>query len=52
MQTQIELARQGIVSTQMASVARDEELTAEYVRQMVAEGAGKLVAADLRGDKI
>jgi phosphomethylpyrimidine synthase len=37
-QTQIELARQGIVSTQMASVARDEELTAEYVRQMVAEG--------------
>ncbi|MHB8712955.1 MAG: phosphomethylpyrimidine synthase ThiC [Trichloromonadaceae bacterium] len=38
MQTQIELARQGIVSTQMASVARDEELTAEYVRQMVAEG--------------
>lgn len=38
MQTQIELARQGIVSTQMASVARDEQLSAEYVRRMVAEG--------------
>lgn len=38
MQTQIELARQGIVSTQMASVARDEELSAEFIRQMVAEG--------------
>lgn len=38
MQTQIELARQGIVSTQIASVARDEGLSAEFVRQMVAEG--------------
>ena len=38
MQTQIELARQGIVSTQMASVARDEGLSAEYICQMVAEG--------------
>lgn len=38
MQTQIELARQGIVSTQMASVARDEGLSAEFIRQMVAEG--------------
>ncbi len=38
MQTQIELARQGIVSTQMASVARDEGLSPEFVRQMVAEG--------------
>jgi 5-hydroxybenzimidazole synthase len=37
-QTQIELARQGIVTTQMASVARDEEVSAECVRQMVAEG--------------
>jgi phosphomethylpyrimidine synthase len=36
--TQIELARQGVVSPQMAAVARDEQLSEEYVRQMVAEG--------------
>ena len=38
MKTQIELARQGIVSQQMAAVAAAEELTHDYVRQMVAEG--------------
>jgi phosphomethylpyrimidine synthase len=36
--TQIELARQGIVTAQMATVARNEQLGEEYVRQMVAEG--------------
>jgi phosphomethylpyrimidine synthase len=36
--TQLELARQGIVSTQMATVANDEGVTPEYVRQMVAQG--------------
>src|SRR6266704_4251259 len=38
MKTQIELARQGVVSTQMATVAKNEEVTSEYIRQMVAEG--------------
>jgi phosphomethylpyrimidine synthase len=36
--TQIEQAREGIVTTQMQAVACDENVTAEYVRQMVAEG--------------
>ncbi len=38
MKTQIELAREGIISTQMAAVAREENVSPEYVRQMVAEG--------------
>ncbi len=38
MKTQIELARQGIVTSQMATVAQDEQVSPEYVRQMVAEG--------------
>jgi len=36
--TQIESARQGIVTPQMAAVANNENVTAEFVRQMVAEG--------------
>lgn len=38
MKTQIELAREGIVTPQMQTVAFDEEIAPEYVRQMVAEG--------------
>jgi len=38
MKTQIELAREGITTSQMQVVAFDENVTAEYVRQMVAEG--------------
>ncbi|BCR03736.1 phosphomethylpyrimidine synthase [Desulfuromonas versatilis] len=38
MLTQIEYARQGVVTPQMAVVAENENLSAEYVRQMVAEG--------------
>ena len=38
MKTQIELARAGVVSAQMATVAADEGVTPEFVRQMVAEG--------------
>jgi phosphomethylpyrimidine synthase len=38
MQTQIELARQGIISAQMAAVAKVEEVSPEYVRKHVAEG--------------
>jgi len=38
MATQIELARQGVVSTQMAAVAREENVSAELIRQLVAEG--------------
>ena len=38
MATQIESARQGIITAQMAAVAKNEDLTAEFVRQMVAEG--------------
>ncbi len=41
MPTQIELARQGIISAQMEAVAAAEQLSAEYVRGMVA--AGKIV---------
>jgi phosphomethylpyrimidine synthase len=37
-QTQIEQARAGIVTPQMAIVARDEQQSEEYIRQMVAEG--------------
>jgi phosphomethylpyrimidine synthase len=36
--TQIELAREGIVTTQMETVAKDEHLSPEYIRQMVGEG--------------
>ncbi len=38
MATQIESTRQGIVTAQMEAVAKNESLTAEFVRQMVAEG--------------
>ncbi|KAF0219348.1 MAG: thiamine biosynthesis protein [Geobacteraceae bacterium] len=38
MKTQIELARQGILTTQMAAVAKDESVSPEYVRRMVEEG--------------
>lgn len=38
MATQIELARQGIITEQMEVVAAGEEVAAEYVRRMVAEG--------------
>ena len=38
MKTQIEQARQGIITPQMQTVAFDEELAPEYIRQMVAEG--------------
>jgi len=36
--TQIESARQGIITPQMQTVADNEQLDAEYIRQMVAEG--------------
>lgn len=38
MKTQIELARQGLISPQMQTVAFDENVSVEYVRQMVSEG--------------
>ncbi len=38
MKTQIELAREGIVTSQIGAVARDEDVPADYVRRMVAEG--------------
>ncbi|MCM0081085.1 phosphomethylpyrimidine synthase ThiC [Geomonas sp. Red32] len=38
MKTQIEQARDGVVTPQMAQVAADEGFTAEYVREKVAEG--------------
>ncbi|RNC69225.1 MAG: phosphomethylpyrimidine synthase ThiC [Desulfuromonadales bacterium] len=38
MKTQIEQARQGILTPQMTAVAADEQVSPEYVRQMVAEG--------------
>ena len=38
MKTQIELAREGVVTPQMATVAADEGVTPEYVREKVAQG--------------
>jgi 5-hydroxybenzimidazole synthase len=38
LKTQIELARDGVVTPQMATVAADEGVTAEYVREKVAQG--------------
>jgi len=38
LKTQIEQARAGIVTPQMATVAHDEQLSEEFVRRMVAEG--------------
>jgi phosphomethylpyrimidine synthase len=38
LKTQIEYARDGVVTPQMAAVAREEQVSEEYVRQMVAEG--------------
>ncbi|MDF1579926.1 MAG: phosphomethylpyrimidine synthase ThiC [Desulfuromonadales bacterium] len=38
MATQIELARQGVTTTQMTTIAERENIESEFVRQMVAEG--------------
>jgi len=38
LKTQIELARDGVITPQMATVAADEGVTAEYVREKVAQG--------------
>ncbi|MFZ2950556.1 MAG: phosphomethylpyrimidine synthase ThiC, partial [Desulfuromonadaceae bacterium] len=38
MSTQIEFARQGIITPQMQTVAVNEQLEAEYIRRMTAEG--------------
>ncbi|HTP66413.1 MAG TPA: phosphomethylpyrimidine synthase ThiC [Geobacteraceae bacterium] len=38
MKTQIELAREGVLTEQMIAIAGDEEVSPEYVRRMVAEG--------------
>ena len=38
MKTQIEQAREGIITPQMATVAADEGVTPEYVREKVAQG--------------
>lgn len=38
MKTQIEQAREGIITPQMAAVAVEEHVSPEYVRLMVAEG--------------
>jgi len=67
MKTQIEYAREGVVTPQMQQVADNEGIQAEQVRNGVANGtivipwnhnrkpsrvAGKLFMSDLRGDKI
>jgi len=36
--TQIELAREGILTSQMETVAREENISADFIRRMVAEG--------------
>jgi 5-hydroxybenzimidazole synthase len=38
MKTQLEMAREGVVTAQMAQVAADEDVTPEYVREKVAQG--------------
>ncbi|CAG0955614.1 phosphomethylpyrimidine synthase ThiC [Geobacter sp.] len=38
MKTQIEIAREGTISSQMMDVAAEEHVSPDYVRQMVAEG--------------
>jgi 5-hydroxybenzimidazole synthase len=38
LKTQIELARDGVITPQMAAVAADEGVTEEYVREKVAQG--------------
>lgn len=38
MKTQIEQAREGIITPQMQTVAFDEDMAPEYIRRMVAEG--------------
>ncbi|AJE02418.1 phosphomethylpyrimidine synthase ThiC [Geobacter pickeringii] len=38
MKTQIEFAREGVITPQMTAVAADEQVSPDYVRQMVAEG--------------
>lgn len=38
MKTQIELAREGVISEQMRTVALDENIDAEIIRQRVAKG--------------
>lgn len=38
MATQIELAREGVVTPQMSSVAEQEKVSPEFVREMVAQG--------------
>lgn len=38
MKTQIELAREGVITSQMEKVAVDEDYSPEVIRQRVAEG--------------
>jgi 5-hydroxybenzimidazole synthase len=38
LKTQIELARQGILTGQMSAIAKDENLSPDFILQMVAEG--------------
>jgi phosphomethylpyrimidine synthase len=38
LKTQIELARHGVLTTQMATIAQDENLSPDFILQMVAEG--------------
>ncbi len=50
LKTQIEVAREGVVTLQMKAVAGDEGVSAEYVRQMVAEG--KIVIGGRGGEEL
>ncbi|RLC29573.1 MAG: thiamine biosynthesis protein ThiC, partial [Deltaproteobacteria bacterium] len=38
MKTQLELARNGVITPQMEQVARDEQVNAEIIRDYVAKG--------------
>jgi 5-hydroxybenzimidazole synthase len=51
MKTQIELAREGIITDRMAAVAEDEGLSPEYVRRMTAEGKVVIPGNGVRNPK-
>ena len=51
MKTQIELAREGIVTQQMGQVAKDENYPAEQIRKCVAEGTIVIPCNPIRPDQ-
>jgi len=51
MKTQIELAREGIITSQMERVSRDENINVEIIRKRVASGEIVILSNPLRSEQ-